>query len=280
MIKNSVKPLLFLIICLTCLPGVQGNDSTYIDSSGTGKFRYITGGGGWAWHGLRDMGMSPMYYRGSHIYGITGYEARNENLIQFIYAGLLSGAVSPSIYPELTGSRMKSVIADASYSFLRQAGNFGNERGEWFLGGTFSGQFAFYKHNLFSNSAVNQHFLSTAGINSRISYPVGNSRRELTMVFQIHVPLLAAVLRNSYAYIKPDGFLVHENSNIESFYKSLEVFTVNKFSGVRTDLFVEYRLQNSNAWRLGYQWEYFEHRNVNLLKAARHGLYLHLMLNI
>lgn len=270
------------MLCLIRLPDVNGmaGDSTYADSTDRFKSRHITGGGGWAWHALRDMGMSPLYYSGSHIYGLAGYEAKSRKLIHQFSAGFIAGAVSPSIYPELTGSRMKSITADAGYSFFMLAGGFGSERGKWFLGGTLAGQFAYYRHNLFTNSAVNQYFLSSAGINSRLSYPFGNPGREFTMVLQVHIPIVTAVLRNSYAYIKPSGFLDHDNGKIESFFESLEVFTVNRFSGAGTSLYIEYMMQNYNIWRFGYRWDYFSHRNVNHLEAATHGLYLQLMLNL
>ena len=242
--------------------------------SGEGKHRHLNIGAGWAHMGLRDKGISPLYYSGSHLFFASGFKHRTDSLLNHLEVNFLYGSITPAIYPGLTISQMQSFRAGISFSHMRLAGNLFGNKGKFFLGGIIGSQFTYYEHNQFANSAKNNFSFSTISISSSLSYPLSANERKYNLALQIYMPVIAFIIRPTYSYIQPEGFLDHNTGNLQSLFNSIEVSSLNKFLGLGSELSFKYRLRNNNGLRMGYRWEYSGHNNINQLKTATHGIIL------
>jgi hypothetical protein len=281
MIKYPVT--CFTILFVLCVFPPESPGRTLIthsaDPTETGRSRQFSISGGWTHLGLRDMGISPLYYSGSHVLAGAGYRSQSQKVMNHLDLTFMAGSLFPAIYPDLASSRMESIKTSASYSRLWFTGKSSNQKLGWHLGGRWNTQFAHYRHNQFVNSEINQYFIGTIGASGMLTYPVSGNERKHLMIFQIHLPLAAAIVRNSYAYIKPAGFLEHENSRLQSILNSIEYASPKNFFNLETDFSFEYSMRNNNRLRIGYRWEYMGHRNYNTLKSATHGIILQTMFN-
>jgi hypothetical protein len=242
--------------------------------SGERKHRQFNIGAGWAHMGLRDRGISPLYYSGNHLFLAAGFNHRTEKISNQLEVNFLYGNLSPAIYPGLNLSQMQSFKAGISFSHMRLAGNLIGNKGFFFLGGIIGSQFAYYEHNQFANSAKKNFSFSTINISSSLSYPFSLNERECNLSLQIYMPVIAFIIRPNHSYIRPEGFLDHNAGNLQSLFNSVEIASLNKFFGLGSELSFRYKLRSNNTLRIGYRWEYTGHNNINKLKTATHGIIL------
>lgn len=192
----------------------------------------------------------------------------------------LIGKISPAIFPELTPSQIRNIKTTVNYSYLRFIKSVINEQGKLMLGGTWETQFAYYKHNQFENSSENNFFLSTLNFSGSFSYPANKADQKYLMILQANFPLIAFIIRPSFAYIKPEGFLDHSLSDVHRFFKSIEVSSINRFSGLNSVISLEYKLNNNHSLRIGYKWEYWSHQSYNIIETATHSILIQTMFNL
>ncbi len=242
--------------------------------SGEEKHLHLNIGAGWAHMGLRDKGISPLYYSGSHLFFASGFKRHTDSRLNHLEANFMYGGITPDTYQSLTTSQMQSFRTGISFSHMRFTGNLFGHKGKFFLGGNIGSQFTYYEHNQFVNSAKNYFSFSTISISSSLSYPLPANERKYNVALQLYMPVVAFIIRPAHSYIKPEGFLDHNTGNLQSFINSIEVASLNKFFGLGSELSFKYRLRNSNALRMGYRWEYSGHDNINQLKTATHGIIL------
>lgn len=243
------------------------------------KTRDLSFGAGWARLGLRDLGISPLYYSGNQAFFSTGYRHQTNKVINHLEINFYSGHALPAINPGLTDARLKTIRSGMNYSHLRYIPGPVDGKIKWLLGGTLDLQYGNYKHNRYANSAINNYFFSTININSTITRPFIKNDRQWLLEFTIHMPVMASVIRHDYSYINPAGFLNHSYSNLQSTFKSIEFSSLKRFFGLNSELSAECRLRNNNALRISYRWEYLGHDNPNRLKSAVHGLKLQTIFN-
>jgi hypothetical protein len=241
--------------------------------------RYFYLGGGWAYAGVRDGGLSPLYYDGNHMSVSSGFWKRSDRVMSSLDISFLYGKISPAINPELTVAEMRNYNSEINFSHLRLAGNFLNENIKLFLGGSATASSAYHKHNLFVNSSQTNYSINTININSRLSYFFRSSKRPYLLDFQLYFPVAAFIIRPDHAYIKPAGFMDHTTGTLQSVINSMEILTVDRYFGLNSKVAFEYPLKNNNALRFVYKWEFYEHHNRNQLQSAMHGLFLQTMFN-
>lgn len=269
-LKHYIKIIyLFIILSLVCNQGYAGNE----------KNRHLVFGGGWTYLGLRDQGLSSLYYDGGHAYINAGYLNRVEDKTNSVNFSFLTGKITPAINPELTASEMKIIGAEINVSQMRSAGTLINGKGFFLIGGSSETVLTNYEHNQFTNSSLTNLFFSTLNLSSSLSYPFIRDEQKYLLEFQMHLPLVAFIIRPSYAYIKPAGFEEHTTGNLQSLINSIEVSTFNVFSRISSQLSLEYPLKNNNALRIEYRWKYFSHHNDNPIKSASHGIIVQTMFN-
>lgn len=278
--QHFVNKLILLILLFSISGKLCGNNRSLFTTEKITNNNKLIIGAGWASLGIRDIGISPLYYSGSHLSGNAGYMNSSDTFLSTINIRILYGTVHPDIYPELTNVGMKSMKAGGSYSYMRFAGIFAGGEGKLFFGGTLDSNLGYYKHNKYTNSAINQYFLTTLGFSGKASYPLDRDQNNFLLAFNLHMPFVAAIVRDGYAYIKPSGFLDHETGNVQSFFKSIDIQSLDNFFSLESVLSLEYRLKNDNAWLIGYRWGYFGHDNFNVLKSATHGIFIQTLLNL
>lgn len=242
-------------------------------------YRYLNAGAGWAYMGMRDKGITPLYYSGGHALFESGYYNRKDSVLNRIDISFMTGNMSPVIYPELTLSVMKSLKGNISYSHLRFAGALNRHNGKLFLGGNWKTQYAYYRHNLFTNSSRTSYFLSQINIDGLLSFEFDRNDKMWLLEFGLAMPLVTFIVRPDYAYIFPAGFLDHNSNTLQSAIQSIEIAAPHKFFGLASAVALEYKLRSNHALRIKYTWEYFGHHSSNMLNSATHGIGLQTLFN-
>jgi len=268
-IKKLRSPILCIIFVFISVDGV---------SAATGN-RHIHAGAGWAYLGMRDKGLSPLYYSGSHALFESGYLNRQDSVLNRLDISFMTGAISPEIYPGLTLSVMKNMKGSISYSHMRYAGSLAAENARVFLGGTWKNQSALYRHNQFSNSAKTSYFLSQIYIDGLISLGSDNNGKRWMVEFGLAMPVVTFIIRPDYAYIFPAGFLEHDLNNLQSTIRSIEIAAPNRFFGLVSDLSLRFAMTDNHAMTIKYNWQYFGHQDSNQLNSATHGISLQTSIN-
>ncbi len=278
--QHFVNKLILLILLLSVSGKLSGNSPPPFTTETITKNNQLIIGAGWSGLGIRDNGVSPLYYSGSHLSGYAGYMKSSHAFLSTLNIRVLYGTIHPDIYPDLTDAGMKNLKAGGSYSYMRFAGIFAGGAGKLFFGGTLDSNLGHYKHNKYTNSAINQYFVTSLGLSGQASYSLDRDKNNFLLAFNLHVPFIAAIVRNGYAYIKPDGFLNHGTGNVQSFFRSIDIESLNNFFSLESELSLDYRLKDDNTWRIGYRWGYFGHKNSNVLKSATHGIYIQTLINL
>ncbi len=263
--RKTVK-IIVVLLKLIILPYSAGANT------GEPATKYIGIGAGWTYGGLRDYGISPLYYSGHHASGEAGYLIYSDSLMVQIEAGYSHGTISPSIYPGPDGSKMKSIKASADLHYLRYAGSIAGDRIRIYAGGMLTSRFGYYEHNNLMNSARKNYIFSALNLGGGLAREINAGSGRSMIIFTVEVPVVSLIMRPSYSYIRPEGFLNHNTGNLESFFSSIEISSVNRFTGAGTSLAIERKLNSGNKLSLRYRWEYFDHKNPNRLKSALHGL--------
>jgi hypothetical protein len=247
--------------------------------SETGKNRHFNLGGGWAWSGIRDEGLSPLYYSGNHVYAESGIRSISNTRLLRSDIGFSTGIISPGINPELTDSHMRNFIFRSNIAYLRHTGKAYNDGFAVFLGGSMGNELTYYRHSQFINNSVTVYSVNTVNIDSQVTYRFAHNRRNYLVTLRTYLPVLSFIVRPDFAYIMPSGFLDHNSGNLKSLLTSIEVSTLNRFYGLNSSLSFEYILKNNNALRIQYTWQFSDHINQNRLTTAMHGIMLQTMFN-
>ena len=255
---------IFIFLFPACIEGYSGES----------KHHHFSIGAGWAHLGLRDKGISPLYYSGNHLFITAGFNRGTEKVLNQLEVNLFYGNITPAIYPDQSLLQIQNLKSGISFSHMRFAGNLSGGKGLFFLGGIIGTQFTYYEHNQFANSAKNNFSFSTLNISSSLAYPLSLDEREGNLSLQVYMPVIALIVRPSYSYIRPEGFLDHSTGNFLSLLNSIEVTSLTRFFGLGSELSFKYNLRNNSALRVGYRWEYSGHNNINQLKTATHGIIL------
>jgi hypothetical protein len=268
-IKYSIKSGIIAFFILVTPPGFTE----------TGKSRHFNLGGGWALSGMRDEGLSPLYYSGNHIYASSGLRSSTDTRMLFADIGFITGIISPAINPELTDSHMRNVNLQLNVAHLRQAGEWFNDYLSLFLGGSIGSEFAYYRHNQFINNSITVYSVNSLNLDTRVSYRFSVNQRGYLIALRAYMPVVSFLIRPDFAYIMPSGFLDHSTGNLKSLINSLEITSLNRFFSLHSNLSFEYTLSNRNALRVQYKWQFSNHRNQNRLTSATHGIMLQTMFN-
>ncbi len=268
-IKYSIKSGIIAFFILSAAPVF----------SETGTSRHFNLGGGWALSGMRDEGLSPLYYSGSHIYAGTGVRSFSDTRLLVADMDFITGIISPAINPELTDSHMRNANMQINVAYLRPAGKVFNDYLSLFLGGSIGSEFAYYRHNQFINNAITVYSINTVNLDSQVSYSFSGKQREYLIALRAYLPVVSFLIRPDFAYIMPSGFLDHSTGNLKSLINSMEISSLNRYFSLNSNLYFEYALSNSNALRVQYKWQFSNHRDQNRLTSATHGIMLQTMFN-
>ncbi len=248
---------------------LQGPQEAY---AGNNAKRHIGFGGGWEVGGLRDRGISPLYYSGHHALARAGYYYISDSTLAGISTNFSWGRIIPAIYPGPDGSEMKSIRGSLDFRLLRYAGNLFGEKIRLHAGGTMASSFGFYEHNNLMNSARKSYSFSTINVTGSLSGDINITGRDFRVSFTAGIPVLSFIVRPAHSYIKPDGFLDHNTGKLRSLFSSIETASMKSYTGAGTEISVEHTLDSGNKVRLAYRWQYSDHRSVNRLETGMHGI--------
>jgi hypothetical protein len=146
-------------------------------------------------------------------------------------------------------------------------------------GGSIGTRFSYYRHNLFVNSAITNYSITTLNLHSLLTYRLPPENRVSFIELAFYMPAAAFIIRPDYAYILPSGFIDHDSGTLKSIVNSVEFASFDQFFGLRSDLSYTYHFKSNNALRIGYNWEFSNHREENQLQSASHGIRLQTLIN-
>lgn len=241
--------------------------------------RHISIGGGYANPGMRDTGLSPLYYSGGHFMANAGYLKLTDSLAINLEISFITGTMTPGSSPEPDRSQLKNLRGGIRFSYHGIARSIIDGRGKLRIGGSLETHYANYRHDKFINSAVTNYFFSTISLSGSLSYPLNINDRGYQIELHASLPLAALSIRPSYSYILPAGFLEHNRGAVMQIINSMELSSFNRFFGLNTGASIGYKLKNNHIIKIYYSWEYLSHRDFNTLESITHRIALLTFIN-
>ncbi len=265
---TTLITVIFLLIPSATVASPEGIKSTRI------RFE-----GGLAHLVMRDEGISQLLYSGTNTVLSTGVRSERSTYYNETRLNFQSGIIAPSVSLVNNESHLKLIKGEINYTHMRLVMRPGNSRARLSLGGTLNSEFTWYKHNKMTNSSDNTYFFSTINISGQLQHPVNIKETRLELSLKLIAPVMAFIIRPSYSYIKPEGFLDHTKGTFNSLISSIEVALLNRFPGIGSESLIRYDAGGYSVG-LGYRWEYAGHLNINRLEYAQHRFLLQIGLNL
>lgn len=253
--------------------------SAAYDSNGTEDIRRLNGGGGVTWHNIRDEGISPFLFSGRHNSIFAGLNKNRQSYLSHLDISLYNGKLYPGNYPELTSASMKTTMVNFNYTYMRRVENFRVNNISLSAGGSINNSYVYLRHLLFDNSSVNSSFYTKISLAAMGSYPFTWEGKDLILNYQLSVPVLSVNIRPSYAMSKPIGFLTYPDNTLKAFFNSMDVATVNRFMGLNSRLWIEYRLSGIYGLKFSYEWNFFSYNGDNYVNSGTNTFMIHTFLD-
>lgn len=259
--KIMTLSFLFSIFWLTAYPQQQAIKGIYLNA-----------GPGLSYYKVRDVGMSPLLYKGSAgLVNLALYDIRDKGR-HLVNANFLYGKVKPSIYPDLSQSYARLLRIDFDYSYLRQIKSWNSEETILFAGGIWQTFQSVKKQVVYTNNAFNNTFVTSLGPSFMILQYINREKRNYLLTFQASMPVIAFIQRPSFAFSLADGAYNSNNSYLDNFFSSLKPVTLNNYQRISTSLNLFYLLKNGNTIKLGYNWDLYNYSPANHIISGSHEI--------
>lgn len=227
-------------------------------------------GAGWAKFVSRDLGMSPLIYKGSLPTVYTGFSRVGKNVHQ------LEGTFQ---YGEITSEEETSTLDlirfTADYTYLNFLRNIWRNKIAWYAGGSANDVFAYRQNPGYSNNSLSYENIFSLSVSSALKYRFTIKKRALYANYQLNIPFFGHVVRPSYVASYPDTYMLDEEASVGDAIKGGDFTSWNHFFRLSSKLSLSYPLKNKNTISLGYQWDYYSYNkdNLNPVKAAIHQIF-------
>ncbi len=253
--------------------------STVYESNGTEEIRRVIAGGGATWHNIRDEGISPSLFSGRHNSFFTGITKSKESYVSHLDISFYNGQLHPGHYPELTDATMKTSMVNFNYAYMRRVKTSGGENISLSAGGSINNSYFYHRHLLFDNSSVNSSFYTKISLAATGSYPFTWEEKDLVFNFRLSVPVLSVNIRPSYSMSKPIGFLTYPDNTFKAVLNSMDIATVDRFIGLNSRFWLDYRLSSRYGLKFSYEWDFFTFNGDNTVKSGSNTFMIHTFLD-
>ncbi|MEX0966423.1 MAG: hypothetical protein WD077_04240 [Bacteroidia bacterium] len=245
------------------------------------KHHWVNLSGGWNYAQMRDEGMSPLLYKGSIFSFITGYETLTAKGIQAVMLSIAGGNAKPAT-SGFSRADAFTIRADADYTFMPETWSSDNRKYIVYSGGSLMNVATVRQHSLYSNNDYNYEFFSSLAAAGNLKRKLQVLKHRFDLDWQLRLPFLSFALRPAFASSAVEKYDPEEYSLTGSALRSGEFVSVNHLLRLNSQLSGTYFLNNGNALRLGYSWDYYSYSKIeiNRVKAGFHSITFSTLFNL
>ncbi|MFA8434950.1 MAG: hypothetical protein ACEPOZ_10585 [Marinifilaceae bacterium] len=276
-----MKRKLVVIMGLLVSMFSYGQSKFVADNLEDGKF--IKVGAGFNKIKFRDMATSPLFYEGSLKHFDLGFVKCKEGKERELNFSFSTGKAGNTTNKHSSLSTVS--IYNLNYSKLYPVWN--KDKWNFKAGGELSNTFHMRSNPSFQNNATGIEVVSTLFASGKISWDISNKKRKRARLlfipmnfrprkrdlsFQMKMAVMNNTYRNGYAYIN--------NSDVINNPSVWDDYQFKMFSGYRigTEMNYTVTLENSNAIRLGYEFDaYRTGGDLDKFAMANHVLKIALL---
>lgn len=271
--KRTVVLLFSSIISFTSYAQYSEDDGGI--ESPNGYLRYVEVGAGATYPTMYDEAMSPIVYSGFGAMPIIGYTKVSQGTLSDVVITASSMNISHD-KGELGKVKMKLQRAAIDYRFMFDIPV--EMRGVDFKAGAILSAMFNYKEapHLLDASTV-YDYASSIGLTGRALKEFVFRQKTCFLTWDLSIPFFAHLSRPYYLNRKEN--LDPDNKAVKDFFDNAATGSFGKFFRINSKLGLWYRLENGNAIKLGYQWDYYRMKTINKVYFADHSLYLSFMFN-
>ena len=218
---------------------------------------------------VRDVGHSPLIYRGLVPTLIVGYEKSAPDFVSRFQASIGIGGAAPSMKPRtdrmLSSAEVNNI--ELTYSYFRGVNTYALADWNNYVGGRFSVLVDMRAYNLPSNNLTGYHLNTSLSLAAHTQKKLSD-----TWLFQYEaaVPFLAYSIRPNYNGTFPD--VAAEVGLAKKFFKSGSVVTFPTYFRFTNNFSFTQNINDGRERRLSYQWDYLQHTKINPLTYISGGL--------
>ena len=218
---------------------------------------------------VRDVGHSPLIYRGLVPTLIVGYEKSTHDFVSRFEARVGIGNASPKMKPHtdrmLSSADVNNI--EISYSYFSRLNQYAFDDLNNYLGGRFSILIDAREYNLPSNNLMGYHVNASLNIAAHTQKKLSDS---WLFQYEAAVPFLAFSVRPNYNGTFPD--LGSESGLAKKFIKSGVFVTIPTYFRFTNNFSFVQNINDGRERRLSYQWDYLHQNRINPLTFISGGI--------
>lgn len=234
--------------------------------------RFLNFGPGYAHITSKDLGMSPLKYKGSAFFFQMGFHKFSEKTHHYLDLNFQIGLMRP----KNKSSNVIRYYAAIDYALHKPFLSSKWDKYRYFIGGSLLTMTAVREHQSYGNNAYNYDVMSGLGISGSVQRTIALKNRNIILKYQLDLPVVAVGSRPGYASPQPEGFYEEPGEIFKSAMRSIEFWAWNRFFRIKNQFSVVYYLSNTNTLQLIYSWDYYSIRSIeaNKVQTATHGIQL------
>lgn len=252
------------------------NDDGGIETK-SGYLRYFEVGAGAAYQNLYDEAISPVLYWSVGPAAYLGHlkvsaTTHSELNIQASSISLNNRT------DEFLKTSVKTQRAYFDYRFLLKMPvklRLGREPVDVKAGAILSGMFAYKNAPHLVDASKIYETVGSFGLSGRISRELYMWDKTCFISWDVSIPFLAYVIRPGFLNIQDDAD--PDYNNLSGIFDNGSMGSFGKFFRLNSRVSYLYRLENGNALKFGYQWDYFRIKTINKAFFAEHTLFMAFM---
>lgn len=271
--------------CVVFILNAQDESIQNNHFSGLYPGHYLETGSGISFIKVRDEATSPLLYRNLALPNVKlGLDFYGEKTIIGFHNDFVFGNLRNHVSSAWYESPLTSFYITSHLEMLFNIKKAENEL-KLFTGPAWDNLIHFRVNDEYGNSGMNYDILLGLGIAGRMEYPIhipfrefnivgipfSRKERQISINWQLNFPLLNLLFRPAYGTIlyplfdNPDNYTIVDADNINA-------GIVRPFY-VRSEVELNYYLQNYNFLQLAYAWDFFSFNpGFNKVQTAYHGI--------
>ena len=218
---------------------------------------------------VRDVGHSPLIYRGLVPTLMVGYEKNTPEFVTRFQASIGIGGAAPKMKPRtdrmLSSAQVNNI--ELTISYCRGVNTYTLNDWNNYVGIRFSVLIDARIYNLPSNNLMGYHMNTSLNLAARTQKKISD-----TWLFQYEaaVPLLAYSVRPNFNGTFPE--VAAESGLAMKFFKSGSFVTFPTYFRFTNNFSFTQNINDGRERRLSYQWDYLNHAKINPLTYISGGL--------
>ncbi len=233
--------------------------------------RWLSAGTGAGFVHTQDQGFSPLIYGGLQWTSTISFHKESINSRTFLSYQYLTGQMTTSRTHVMQSAMDHSAMIVAA-GYTRRISGISADNRIIMVGSRLTAQYTSKLHHKFRNSERQNYLLSHISLQLSLLQHIIIFDRAFCIEADASFPLLTYVVRHSYSYPLPEGWLGHTPQRFSNYITNGRFLTWPDYAGLGIYAGLTRTILNGHAIGLGYQWQYNQLTVSNPLKSASHQL--------